>query len=68
MTNSFAGWLLLVLFSATLSLGALSLLLARGWNRRLRRLRRRLLGSAWRPVFIEPHRLPDPPQPAGHGK
>jgi hypothetical protein len=68
MTTSFAGWLLLVLASTLLSLGMLSLLLARGWSRRLRRLRRRLLGSAWKPVFIEPHRLPEPPRPAGHGK
>ena len=64
--TSFAGWLLMVVLTGGASLLTLNLLLARGWNRRLRRMRRRLLGSAWKPVFIEPHRLPDPPRPAGH--
>lgn len=64
--TSFAGWLLLVILTAGASLLTLNLLLARGWSRRLRRLRRRLLGTAWKPVFIEPHRLPDPPRPADH--
>lgn len=64
--TSFAAWLLLVLLTAGASLVVLNLLLARGWNRRLRRLRRRFLGAAWKPVYIEPHRLPDPPRPAGH--
>ena len=63
--TSFAGWLLLVLLSAIVCLVVLSLLLSRGWNRQLRRLRRRFLGNAWKPVYIEPYRLPDPPRPAG---
>lgn len=68
MSGSFASFLLLVLLACGVSFTLLSLLLSRGWNRRLRRLRRRFLGRAWKPVFIEPHRLPDPPRPAEHGK
>lgn len=62
MSGSFGGFLLTVLLTAASVLVLLALLLSRGWHRRLRRLRRRLLGQAWKPVYIEPCVLPEAPR------
>jgi len=65
MSGGFVGLLLLVLASALVSLPLLSLAMTPRWRRRWRRLRRRLLGQSWKPVFIEPHTLSKPPNPSG---
>lgn len=63
MRGDFIGLLLLTLSTALVSLPLLSLAMTPRWRRNWRGLRRRLLGQAWRPVFIEPHLLTEPPQP-----
>lgn len=65
MSGSFTGLLLLMLASALVSLPLLSLAMTPRWRRSWRRLRRRLLGQSWKPVFIEPHSLTEPPKPGG---
>jgi hypothetical protein len=68
MRGDFVGLLLLILASALVSLPLLSLAMTPRWRRNWRRLRRRLLGQSWKPVFIEPHPLSQPKNPSGPGQ
>lgn len=68
MSVGFVGLLLLVLASALVSLPLLSLAMTPRWRRSWRRLRRRMLGQAWKPVFIEPYPLSKPQDPGSPGQ
>ena len=52
--------LLAVLLGASLGTSLMYLIGARRWTPGLRRLRRRLLGKAWRPVLMSSYVAPPP--------